>query len=88
MKAGLGLPGPAGSFWRSPFLKEDSLLMFTPGSYASPGVLDSKPGMTIGLWPSPPKSHGTVAARSANPLDPPSIHLNFLSDEDDQRIHA
>jgi choline dehydrogenase len=64
----------------------DALLMFTPGSYATPGVLDSKPGMTIGLWPSHPKSHGTVSARSANPLDAPSIQLNFLSDEDDRRV--
>ena len=42
--------------------------------------------MSIGSWPSHPQSHGTVFARSAEPFDPPSIRLNFLSAEDDQRI--
>jgi choline dehydrogenase len=83
----MGTAAAAATFRSRPDLEAaDALLMFTPGSYATPGVLDSKPGMTIGLWPAHPKSHGTVAARSTNPLDPPSIRLNFLSDEDDQRV--
>jgi len=44
--------------------------------------------MSIGSWPSHPQSHGTVFSRSANPLDPPAIRVNFLSSEEDQRIVA
>jgi choline dehydrogenase len=80
--------GTASCFFRSrPGLTApDAQLMFAPGSYASPGVLESKPGMSIGLWPSHPQSHGTVMARTTQPLDSPTIHLNFMSAEDDQRI--
>nr|WP_244626899.1 GMC family oxidoreductase N-terminal domain-containing protein [Microvirga tunisiensis] len=81
--------GSAGSFFRSrPGLAApDAQLMFIPGSYGSvPGILEKEPGMSIGFWPSHPQSHGTVSARSPNPLDQPSIHLNFLSAEDDQRV--
>ena len=62
--------------------------MFVPGSYERPGVLESEPGMSMGLWPSHPRSHVTVFARSADPLSPPSIRLNFLSDDEDCRIVA
>lgn len=80
--------GTAACFFRSRagLSAPDSQLMFAPGSYASPGVLEKEPGMSIGLWPSHPQSEGSVSARSSNPLDAPSIHLNFLSSEDDQRI--
>ena len=70
-----GLPAP------------DAQLMFVHGSYGPvPGVLEKEPGVTIGSWPSHPTSHGTVFARTADALDRPAIHLNFLSSEDDQRI--
>jgi choline dehydrogenase len=80
--------GTAACFFRSrPELSApDAQLMFAPGSYAGPGILEKEPGMSIGLWPSHPKSKGTVSARSSNPLDPPTIHLNFLSSEEDQRV--
>lgn len=80
--------GTAACFFRSrPGLSApDAQLMFAPGSYASPGVLEKEPGMSIGLWPSHPQSHGTVFARNANPLEPPSIRLNYLSAEEDQRV--
>ena len=81
--------GAASCFFRSrpDVPAPDAQFMFIPGSYGpTPGVLEREPGMTIGLWPSHPRSAGTVVARSANPLDPPSIQLNFLNVEDDQRI--
>jgi choline dehydrogenase len=81
--------GSAACFFRSrPGLSApDAQLMFVHGSYGPvPGVLENEPGMSIGSWPSHPESQGTVFARSANPLDPPRIQLNFLSSQDDQRI--
>ena len=42
----------------------------------------------MGLWPSHPRSHGTVSARSADPYSPPPIRLNFLSDDENCRIVA
>jgi choline dehydrogenase len=80
--------GTAACFFRSrPGLSApDAQLMFAPGSYAGPGVLEKEPGMSIGLWPSHPKSEGSVTARSADPLDQPSINLNYLSSEEDQRV--
>lgn len=60
----------------------DAQLMFVPGSDARPSVLESEPGMSMGLWPSHPRSHGTVSARSADPYSPPPIRLNFLSDDE------
>jgi len=80
--------GTASGFYRSrlDLPAPDTQLMFWPGSYAQPGVLESQPGMSIGFWPSHPRSHGSVAARSADPLEPPRIHLNFLSEEEDQRV--
>ncbi len=79
----------AACFFRSRpgLLAPDALLMFVHASYGPvAGQLEKQPGISIGSWPSHPRSHGTVFARSANPLDAPSIRLNFLSDEDDQRI--
>jgi choline dehydrogenase len=81
--------GSAGCFFRSrPGLSApDAQLMFVHGSYGPvPGVLEKEPGVTIGSWPSHPQSHGTVRARTANPLDRPAIQLNFLSAEEDQRV--
>ncbi|HXX82352.1 MAG TPA: GMC family oxidoreductase N-terminal domain-containing protein [Casimicrobiaceae bacterium] len=83
--------GSAACFFRSrPGLRApDAQLMFVHGSYGPvPGVLEREPGMSIGSWPSHPQSHGTVFSRSANPLDPPAIRVNFLSSEEDQRIVA
>ena len=82
--------GSASCFFRSrPGLAApDAQLMFVPGSYARPGVLESEPGMSMGLWPSHPRSHGTVFARSADPFAPPAIQLNFLADDEDCRVVA
>jgi choline dehydrogenase len=82
--------GSASCFFRSRagLPAPDAQLMFVPGSYARPGVLESEPGMSMGLWPSHPRSNGSVFARSADPFMPPAIQLNFLADDEDCRIVA
>jgi choline dehydrogenase len=62
----------------------DAQLSFAPGSFASAGVLEKEPGMTIGGWPSPAASRGTVLARSADTRLAPSIDPNYLSAESDR----
>jgi len=64
----------------------DSQLVFAPGSFAAPGVLEREPGMTIGGWPSRPESHGTVRLRTAEPLEPPAIAPGYLSAQEDRRV--
>jgi choline dehydrogenase len=60
--------------------------VFAPASYkeGAIGVLDDYPGMTVGVWTHRPKSRGYVHARSANPLDEPTIQANYLSHPDDR----
>ena len=64
----------------------DMQLIFAPGSFAAPGVLETLPGMTIGCWPSRPQSRGTVLAVSTDPMQQPAIHLNYLSAQEDERL--
>ena len=64
----------------------DSQLIFAPGSFAAPGVLEKEPGMTIGGWPSRPESRGTVRARTADPYEPPAIAPNYLSAPEDRAV--
>ncbi|KQV22157.1 hypothetical protein ASC97_27685 [Rhizobium sp. Root1203] len=81
--------GSAGAFFRSrPGLAApDAQLMFIPGSYGPvPGILENEPGMSIGFWPSHPQSAGSVAVRSTNPAEQPSIQTNFLSAEYDRQV--
>ena len=49
------------------------------------GLLDDKPGLTLGLWQERPESRGYVRARSANPFEPPIIQTNYLIEELDRR---
>ena len=60
--------------------------VFAPASYkeGSIGVLDDYPGMTVGVWTHRPKSRGHAHARSANPLDEPTIQANYMSHPDDR----
>ncbi len=61
--------------------------LFAPGSYA-PGparMLETEPGMTMGMWQMRPLSHGYVRARSTNPAEQPAINPRYLSDETDRR---
>jgi choline dehydrogenase len=65
----------------------DVQALFAHGSYA-PGtsrVLDSKPGMTCGMWQMRPLSRGYVEARSPRPQDQPIINPRYFSDETDCR---
>lgn len=59
-------------------------LSFTPGSFASPGVLDSHPGMSIGAWPSYPESKGRIALAGPEPDRAPEIHPEYLSAVEDR----
>lgn len=66
----------------------DIRILFTPGSYA-PGktyILDDYPGMTCGAAQPRPRSSGFVRAASSDPLVPPTIQPNYLTDETDQHI--
>jgi choline dehydrogenase len=63
----------------------DAQLSFAPGSFSAPGVLEDRPGMTIGAWPSYPQSKGKVSLRSGDPLDTPAIRPNYLDAETDRR---
>ena len=65
----------------------DVQALFSSGSFA-PGPkrkLDTKPGMTSGLWQMRPESRGTVEARSADPHEQPSINPNYLAEDRDRR---
>jgi choline dehydrogenase len=42
-------------------------------------------GFTTAVWQCVPESRGTLAIRSADPLAPPRIETNYLSDETDRR---
>ena len=65
----------------------DMQALFSSGSFA-PGPtrkLDTKPGMTSGIWQMRPESRGHVLARSKDPRDQPSINPNYLAEDRDQR---
>jgi choline dehydrogenase len=65
----------------------DVQALFASASYA-PGtqrVLDSRPGMTSGLWQMRPESRGSVLARTADPRDQPAINPNYLAEDRDRR---
>jgi choline dehydrogenase len=65
----------------------DIQALFASASYA-PGPtrqLDTKPGMTAGIWQMRPLSRGHVEARSPKPQDQPSINPRYLDDERDRR---
>ncbi|GGC45315.1 choline dehydrogenase [Siccirubricoccus deserti] len=65
----------------------DVQALFASASYA-PGPtrqLDTKPGMTSGIWQMRPESRGSVLARTPDPRDQPSINPNYLSEERDRR---
>ncbi len=66
----------------------DLQLLFTPASYAETrfGELEREPGMTVAVCPVRPASRGTVMAVSPDPLAPPEIRPNYLSDPGDMRV--
>ena len=65
----------------------DVQLLFMPASYGDANdrtLLDSEPGMTVGVYQMRPESVGSIHARSADPHAPPAIRPNFLSAEEDR----
>ena len=65
----------------------DVQLLFMPASYGDANdrtMLDSEPGMTLGVYQMRPESVGSIHARSADPCAPPAIRPNFLSAEEDR----
>ena len=59
-------------------------------SFANPAkrVFDKFPGMTFGPCQLRPESRGSVHIKSPNPLDAPKILQNYLSTEEDCRVHV
>ena len=65
----------------------DVQILFANASFAPGPIrkLDSKPGMTGGMWQMRPLSRGYVEAKTSNPMDAPAINPRYLSDETDRR---
>lgn len=84
-------PSHAHVFWKSfeGLDQPDLQCVFTPGSYKEGMVyvLDDYPGMTAGAWQHRPESKGWVRARSTDVFEDPEIQPNYLSDENDRRVH-
>jgi choline dehydrogenase len=76
-------------FWKSDEAldRPDLQITFTPASYREgiAGLLDTYPGMTIGVWQQRPASAGYVHASSSDPHILPRIQPNYLSSSIDQR---
>jgi choline dehydrogenase len=66
----------------------DIQLLFTPASYEVGKflVFEKSPGFLVAICPTRPSSRGTVMAESADPLAPPAIRPNYLTDPDDMRV--
>jgi choline dehydrogenase len=65
----------------------DVQILFANASFAPGPIrkLDSKPGMTGGMWQMRPLSRGYVEAKTNNPMDGPAINPRYLSDDTDRR---
>jgi choline dehydrogenase len=63
----------------------DLQLLFTPASYAlgKTLVLEDKPGMTVAVCPTQPKSRGSVLISSKDPGMAPKIRFGYLSHQHD-----
>jgi choline dehydrogenase-like flavoprotein len=66
--------------------RPDLQFHFAPASYGEGASrrLDTKPGMTLGVYPLRPQSKGSVHIRSRDPLAAPSIRPRFLESEQDR----
>jgi len=78
-------------FWKSSPGRTEPDLQFvlTPISFKHGqfGVLDTFPGMSLGVWAHRPRSRGFVRLQSPDPQAAPLIQPNYLSDEEDRRVH-
>ena len=65
----------------------DVQALFASASYApgSKRQLDTKPGMTSGMWQMRPESRGYVEAQSTDPHEQPAINPNYLAEDRDRR---
>jgi choline dehydrogenase len=65
----------------------DAQILFASASYApgSKRELDTRPGMTSGVWQMRPESRGYVEARSADPREQPAINPAYLVEDRDRR---
>jgi choline dehydrogenase len=65
----------------------DVQILFANASFAPGPIrkLDTRPGMTGGMWQMRPLSTGYVEAKSADPRQPPAINPRYLSHETDRR---
>jgi choline dehydrogenase-like flavoprotein len=65
----------------------DVQILFANASFAPGPIrkLDTKPGMTGGMWQMRPLSRGYVEAKSADPRQAPAINPRYLSEETDRR---
>ena len=65
----------------------DLELVFAPVLFVDEGLVPPpEHGLTIGTIPLQPASRGSVALRSADPLEPPAIDPAYLSAEEDVRV--
>ena len=62
----------------------------TNASFANPAkrVFDNFPGMTFGPCQLRPESRGSVHIKTADPLAAPAIRHNYLSTDEDCRVHV
>jgi len=65
----------------------DVQILFANASFAPGPVrkLDTRPGMTGGMWQMRPLSTGYVEAKTADPHDAPAINPRYLSHDTDRR---
>lgn len=65
--------------------RPDIQFHFAPASYSQgeKRQLDTKPGMTLGVYPLRPESRGSIHISSPDPLATPAIRPSFLSEKAD-----
>jgi len=65
----------------------DAQALFSSASFAlgPKRKLDTKPGMTSGIWQMRPESRGYVKARSADAHEQPAINPNYMAEDRDRR---
>jgi choline dehydrogenase len=70
---------------RAGLASPDLQLLFTPASYifGKALIMEDTPGMTVAVCPTRPESRGEVMAKSADPLDRPTIRFNYLAQRSD-----
>ncbi|MBX4922145.1 choline dehydrogenase [Rhizobium bangladeshense] len=76
-------------FWKSdPYLPRPDLeFACAPASFREGvvGLLDTHPGLTLGVWQERPESLGFAHIKSSNAFEHPAIQPNYLTHETDQR---